>query len=131
LLAHFGDYVGKVFFNTFEDMIAQKQGDSLHGLLRNCVAESIDMTEKNMAAILTEAGWGMNNSYTVIVLQTQDEREFEYGSLYLCRHLETDIVRSCAISHESHIIWLVNNVGVDGMEKQGSRLLRLVTYIAR
>ncbi|MDR0709995.1 MAG: helix-turn-helix domain-containing protein [Spirochaetaceae bacterium] len=133
LLAHFGDYVGKVFINTFDDMIVQKQGDSLHRLLRNCVAESMDMTEKNIAAILNEAGWQMNDSYTVIVVQIQDEREFEYGSLYLCRHLETDIVRSCAIPHESHIVWLVNNSGTEGTEtkKQGSRFLRLITYIAR
>jgi sugar diacid utilization regulator len=91
------------------------------------------MTGKDTAAILNEAGWRMDDSYTVIVFQIQDEREFEYGALYLCRHLETDIARSCAIPHESHIVWLVNNADVDEnkTKKKGNRFLQLITYIAR
>jgi sugar diacid utilization regulator len=133
LLAHFCDYVGKVFINTSDDIIAQKQRDPLHELLRNTLVESNDITEKNITSILNDVGWKVNDSYTVIAFQIKDEREFEYGSLYLCRHLETDIVQSCAISHESHIIWLVNNTGMASKKtkKSRDRFLQLITYIVR
>jgi hypothetical protein len=108
LVAHFGGYVQKIRISAAEDLVARKQQDPLHQLVRNCFLESADITEKAAAAVLEDVGWRIDDSYLAVMFHIPDEQEFKYGSLYLCRRLEEDFLQSCAIAHSPYIIWIIN-----------------------
>jgi hypothetical protein len=108
LVAHFGGYIKKILIRTAEDRVAKKQQDPLHRLIRDYFLESADITEKAAASVLEDAGWRSNDAYVAAIFHVPDEQEFKYGSLYLCRRLEEDFPRSCAIANSPHIIWIIN-----------------------
>jgi hypothetical protein len=136
LVAHFGGYTQKILISAAEDLVARKQQDPLHQLVRNYFLESADITEKAAAAVLEGAGWRIDNAYLLVMFHIPDEQEFKYGSLYLCRRLEEDFLQSCAIAHSPYIIWIVNTS--DGEEKSNKtaknihrNLGQVIAYIVR
>jgi hypothetical protein len=136
LLAHFGGYVKGILISVSEDLVARKQQDPLHQLVRDLFLDTADVTEKAAAAVLEDRGWRMNDSYLVVLFHVPDEREFKYGSLYLCRRLEEDFLQSCAIANPPHIIWIVNTSNtVEKSNKTAknvhSNLGQIIAYIVR
>jgi sugar diacid utilization regulator len=136
LVAHFGGYVKKILISATKDLVAKKQQDPLHQLVRNYILESAAITEKAAAAVLEGVGWRIDDTYLVAMFHIPDEQEFKYGSLYLCRRLEEDFLQSCAIAHSSHIIWILNTS--DGEERSGKTAKRIhrdleqvIAYIVR
>jgi sugar diacid utilization regulator len=136
LVAHFGGYVKKILVSTAEDLVARKQQDPIHQLVRNCFLESADITEKAAVAVLEEALWSIDNSYLAAMFHIPNEQEFKYGSLYLCRRLEEDFRKSCAIAHSPHIVWIINTS--DTVEKPNKtaknihrKLGQVIAYIVR
>jgi hypothetical protein len=136
LLAHFCGYVEKMFTNTADELVAKKQQNPLHQLVRKHLLEFTDVTEKAAGAVLEELGWQIGDTYLLAVFHIPDEQEFKYGSLYLCRHLETDFLQSCAIASPPHIIWLINTS--DGSKKSNKtvqnihgNLGQIIAYIVR
>jgi hypothetical protein len=112
LLSHFCRYVGKVFINTTDDMLARRQQDPLHQLTRDYLFSADAAQERNAVSVLGELAWQLDDTYFVVVFQISDERRFSHGALYVCRHLETDVLHSCAVTYASQIIWLVNTKDV-------------------
>jgi sugar diacid utilization regulator len=136
LVAHFGGYIKKILISVAEDRVAKKQQDPLHRLVRNYLFESADTTEKAAASILEDAGWGITGAWLIVMFHIQDEQEFKYGSLYLCRRLEEDFLQSCAIANVSHICWVLNTS--DAAENSGRtvknvhrNLEQVIAYIVR
>jgi hypothetical protein len=136
LVAHFGGYIKKILIRTADDLVARKQQDPLHQLVRNQFLESADITEKTAASVLKDAGWRIDDSYVAAMFHIPDEQEFKYGSLYLCRRLEEDFLRSCAIARPPHIVWIIN--AGDTVEKPGKTagnihrsLGQVIAYIVR
>jgi hypothetical protein len=108
LLKHLCIYIGKVFINTTDDILAKRQNDPLHQLVRDSIFNADGTPERNAIRVLGELAWQINDPYLLVVFQIADERRFSHGGLYVCRHLETDVLHSCAITYASHIIWLIN-----------------------
>jgi hypothetical protein len=108
LLTHLCIYIGKVFINTTDDILAKRQTDPLHQLIRDSIFNIEAAPERNAARVLGEIAWQINDPYMLVVFQIADERRFTHGGLYVCRHLETDVLHSGAITYASHIIWLIN-----------------------
>jgi hypothetical protein len=108
LLSHLCIYAGKVFINTTDDMLAKRQNDPLHQLVRNSIFNTEGVPERNAAGVLGELSWQINNPYLLVAFQIADEHRFTHGALYVCRRLETDVLHSCAITYTGHIIWLIN-----------------------
>jgi sugar diacid utilization regulator len=132
LLAHFCGYVERVFINTADDQVAKKQQDPLHDLARKYILESWEMSEKAIAATLEPIGWQVNAYYLVVVLKIADEKEFDYSSLYLCRHLESGMPQSCAIANAPYIIWVVAiSDTAERRIKNEEKLRKLLTYVVR
>ncbi|MDR1248634.1 MAG: helix-turn-helix domain-containing protein, partial [Treponema sp.] len=136
LVAHFGGYIQKSLISTAEDLVARKQQDPLHQLVRNYFLGSADITEKAAAAVLEDALWHIDDTYFAVMFHIPDEQEFKYGSLYLCRRLENDFLQSCAIAHSPHIIWIINTS--NAVEKSRKTIMdiygnlrQIITYIVR
>jgi sugar diacid utilization regulator len=90
------------------------------------------MSEKAIAATLEPIGWQVNAYYLVVVLKIADEKEFEYSSLYLCRHLESGMPQSCAIANAPYIIWVVAiSDTTERQVKNEEKLRKLLTYVVR
>ncbi|MDR2515974.1 MAG: helix-turn-helix domain-containing protein [Spirochaetaceae bacterium] len=130
LLAHICKYIGTVFINTTDFMLARRQSDPLHQLARDLVFGTDGVTGRRALAVLGEIGWQMDDTYLIAVFRIADEICFTQSSLYICRHLETDVLYSCAITYASHIIWLINKKDAEG--RNGKRDYgRLITFITR
>jgi hypothetical protein len=109
LCARFCEYVSTVFIKTVDSAIQKKQQDLLHTLVRNAIGGTMELPEKDVDAMLEESGWYSSDPLSVVVFQLPGEKEFEFSALYICRYLELDFPESCAIIHESRIVWVVNN----------------------
>ncbi|MDR1909676.1 MAG: helix-turn-helix domain-containing protein [Spirochaetaceae bacterium] len=130
LLAHFCRYVGMVFINTTDDMPARRQQDTLHRLVRDSIFTADGVPEQNAAGILGELAWQLDDPYFLAVFQISHERRFSHSALHICRHLETDVLYSCAVTYASHIIWLVNTRDVAKLNiKRDYR--QLLSFIVR
>jgi hypothetical protein len=136
LLAHFSGYIKKILVRLADDLVSRKQRDPLHRLVKDQLLESADMPEKAAAAVLEEAGWALGNTYLVVIFHISDEQEFKYGSLYLCRRLEDEFLRSCSIANAPYIVWIINTS--DAVEKSDrtvktmhKNLEQVIAYVVR
>jgi sugar diacid utilization regulator len=59
--------------------------------------------------MLEESDWQIHDPFSVAVFLLPESQDFESTALYISRHLELDFPESCALIHESRIIWVVNN----------------------
>jgi hypothetical protein len=126
LLALLCRHIGKIFIRSTDDLLAKRQEDPLHRLVRDSILSPETMTEQSAAPALAEAAWRMEDSYFLAMFELSDKRRLAHGALYICRHLETDALHSCAVVCEERIIWLVNT----GKAEPGNRKLHYRQAIA-
>jgi hypothetical protein len=123
-------HIGKIFISSAYDLLAKRQEDPLHQLVRDSISSPETITEQSAAPVLAEAAWPMEDSYFLVIFELSDERRLAHGALYICRHLETDAPHSCAVVYEERIIWLVTTEkAAPGSRKRDSR--QLTASIAR
>jgi hypothetical protein len=108
LLKHLCIYIGKAFITSTDDMLAKRQDDPLHLLVKNSIFSAEGVPERDASAALGNLAWQINDPYLLVTFQIADERSFTHGALYICRRLETDALHSCAITYASQIIWLID-----------------------
>jgi sugar diacid utilization regulator len=109
LLAHYCGYISRVFIHHSKTLIEKKQRDPLHELIRSYIVDSKDIMEKELAAILKEAGWQAQDNYFLVLFHIPDKTEYESWSTYICRQLESVIVKSGAIMADPFIVWVIND----------------------
>jgi sugar diacid utilization regulator len=109
LLAHYCGYISRVFIHHSKALIEKKQRDPLHELLRSYIVDSKDIMERELAAVLKEADWQTQDSYVLVLFHIPDKTEYESWSAYICRQLESVIVKSGAIMASPFIVWVIND----------------------
>jgi sugar diacid utilization regulator len=109
LLAHYCGYISRVFIHHSKTLVEKKQKDPLHELIRSYIVESKDLMERELAAILGEADWQTQDNYFLVLFHIPDKTEYESWAAYICRQLESVIVKSGAIMASPLIVWVIND----------------------
>jgi sugar diacid utilization regulator len=98
--------------------------------VRDSIFAAESVTGQRAQAVLGEISWQLEDTFFLTVFQIADEFSFTQSSLYICRHLETDVLHSCAITYASQIIWLINTRDI-AETKIRRDYERVVTFIVR
>jgi sugar diacid utilization regulator len=131
LLAHYCAYISRVFIHHSKALIEKKQKDPLHELIRTYIVESKDLMERDIAAILKEAGWQTRDNYFLVLFHIPDKAEYESWSAYICRQLESVIPKSGAILANPFIVWVINDRFQRNSRNKCGDFLKLIPDLVR
>jgi sugar diacid utilization regulator len=113
LLAHYCAYISRVFIHHATTLMERKQRDPLHELIRSFLVDSKDIAEREIAAVLKDGDWQLQDDYALALFHIPDTTEYENWSAHICRQAESAILKSTAIMAKPFILWVINE-GVQG-----------------
>lgn len=108
-------------------------GDQLHYLFR-AMAKGEKTDSLYCASVLQKNGWKENDTYTVIMLRFYEEpgwdSQLDTALPYLIREMEGEWPGSCAIIHETSLLWLINT-SVSGEASGWEELRQKAAFFVR
>jgi hypothetical protein len=131
LLAHYCGYMSRIFMHNSKALIERKHKDPLHELIRGYILEPKDVMEKDLAIVLKEVDWQIRDKYFFALFHISDKTEYNNWSTYICRQLESVILKSCAVMANPFIFWIINDQFQKSPRNEYGDFLKLIPRIVQ
>jgi sugar diacid utilization regulator len=131
LLGLYCAYISRVFIYHSKALVERKQKDPLHELIRSFIVESKDLMERELASVLKAADWRLEDNYFLVLFYIPDKKEYDNWSAYICRQLESAIVKSAAVMASPFVVWVINDRFQRNSRNKGGDFLELVPDLVR